>query len=657
MSDEDLLVRIGLTEKQYIASLARLEAQSHRAANGVDKAFAKQNRNFVRGAKQANTAANGFAKGGLRNIGMQLSQVAQQGAVTGDYFKAMSIQAADIGLAFGTVGIAVGAAISVLAPMAIEMLRTGDAGEDLEEVFKGLATAMSDLDAARSGAGRGRFDLVDEYGALAVQAERLFEIERRIAEERAATAIQNATSAVSAGLGVPVGLTIDAGSVRNSEAAIAALRLEIDKLANSTGDYTAEHIAMARQLQTEAGQLRTVTRNLDELAESLGINEDAAREVVARFVEISAMEAGRDQAEAFAELTRYIWDASDGLAGATDEGEALYDRLRDAVLAAMDLAKADIATNIGAGADEAKRLADNMSLAETMARNIAGSAAARDAKKFSEAFRYGTTTGTGITLLDLEYDDFRPPAARDNTFTTRKSSKSGGGGGASAAEKQTADYARQAQQYIEQTRTALEQYNAELALLETLNQRGFFAEHPEAYARAVAQVQEEFDSTQFDAFRSGVEDFTDALFEGKDGLRDFARSAVIELAKVATQMLILKALGLPTKGVGGGSWIGTLFAGFFDGGGSIPAGQFGVAGENGPEIVRGPAQVTSTRDTARMMNGGRQELDVRVFMDDDGKLGAVVDRRAKAALRSAAPGIVQQSVAATYNAAREEPIG
>ena len=52
------------------------------------------------------------------------------------------------------------------------------------------------------------------------------------------------------------------------------------------------------------------------------------------------------------------------------------------------------------------------------------------------------------------------------------------------------------------------------------------------------------------------------------------------------------------------SGIASLFAGFFDKGGNIPSGQFGIAGENGPEIIQGPANVTSTKDTAAMMNTG-----------------------------------------------------
>lgn len=42
------------------------------------------------------------------------------------------------------------------------------------------------------------------------------------------------------------------------------------------------------------------------------------------------------------------------------------------------------------------------------------------------------------------------------------------------------------------------------------------------------------------------------------------------------------------------------FAGFYDKGGLIPAGKWGIAGENGPEVVKGPASIISRRHTAAM---------------------------------------------------------
>jgi hypothetical protein len=54
-------------------------------------------------------------------------------------------------------------------------------------------------------------------------------------------------------------------------------------------------------------------------------------------------------------------------------------------------------------------------------------------------------------------------------------------------------------------------------------------------------------------------------------------------------------MGGGAAGGGAGGVFGTIasaFAGFFADGGMIPRGQFGVVGEDGPELVGGPTRVT-----------------------------------------------------------------
>lgn len=55
---------------------------------------------------------------------------------------------------------------------------------------------------------------------------------------------------------------------------------------------------------------------------------------------------------------------------------------------------------------------------------------------------------------------------------------------------------------------------------------------------------------------------------------------------------------------------GSNFSGAYDTGGNIPAGKIGLVGEYGPELVQGPANVTSRKDTMAMIqeagNGGGQ---------------------------------------------------
>ena len=59
-------------------------------------------------------------------------------------------------------------------------------------------------------------------------------------------------------------------------------------------------------------------------------------------------------------------------------------------------------------------------------------------------------------------------------------------------------------------------------------------------------------------------------------------------------------------GIGG--IIGNIFGGFFNEGGYLPAGSYGIVGETGPELIQGPASITSTSDTADMFN--RQPVNV-----------------------------------------------
>lgn len=55
---------------------------------------------------------------------------------------------------------------------------------------------------------------------------------------------------------------------------------------------------------------------------------------------------------------------------------------------------------------------------------------------------------------------------------------------------------------------------------------------------------------------------------------------------------------------------GTNFSGAYDNGGLIPAGKFGLVGEIGPELVQGPANVTSRKETAKLLGSGGDNLTI-----------------------------------------------
>ena len=92
------------------------------------------------------------------------------------------------------------------------------------------------------------------------------------------------------------------------------------------------------------------------------------------------------------------------------------------------------------------------------------------------------------------------------------------------------------------------------------------------------------------------------------------KAAAIPQMIIATEMGAAKALELgPVVGpplsmavralgyAGIGTVIGTSIAGLFDRGGMVPSGKYGIVGERGPELVKGPAIVTSRQQTAGMV--------------------------------------------------------
>ena len=119
-------------------------------------------------------------------------------------------------------------------------------------------------------------------------------------------------------------------------------------------------------------------------------------------------------------------------------------------------------------------------------------------------------------------------------------------------------------------------------------------------------AQENIQSQLADNLTNGFEgSFKDIL----SGWGQLLQRMIAEAAAAQLTESLFGALGVggaeggSAGGAGALASIGSFFAGFFDNGGNIPSGQFGVVGEKGPEIVRGPVNVTGREDTKRMSGG------------------------------------------------------
>ena len=104
-----------------------------------------------------------------------------------------------------------------------------------------------------------------------------------------------------------------------------------------------------------------------------------------------------------------------------------------------------------------------------------------------------------------------------------------------------------------------------------------------------------------------------------------------------TAATLIRAQGAISAGIVDEQLIGK-FAGAFDNGGNIKAGQFGIVGERGAEIVTGPATITSRKDTKALIEGGGGGGGMTVYItqnitgNGDQALAEVVDRATKNAL-------------------------
>lgn len=118
-------------------------------------------------ANNLNQATNGASRQGLRNMGLQLNQVAQQGAVTGNYMQALAIQMPDLLLGFGGVGIAAGIAAGALGPMALSLLQGADASNELADALDDVNNLAGSIDSTIDLLQSSTDDLAETYGLAA----------------------------------------------------------------------------------------------------------------------------------------------------------------------------------------------------------------------------------------------------------------------------------------------------------------------------------------------------------------------------------------------------------------------------------------------------------------------------------------------------------
>ena len=649
MADDDLSIRIGLTEKKYLAQLARMEAQSLKAARSAEKGFERSNAKIARSARKVDSAAAHAASGGLRQISMQLSQVAQQGAVTGNYLQALSVQAADIGLVFGVSGTIVGAMIPILYGVAQGFLETEGDAKKFAAQMEDLTGSVDAFADASKRASESPLDFLKQYKGLADEAQRLFEIEAEIARSRATADLNTTKRNLAGSLGLEDAALVGPEQISRGQEYIFQLQdelVELKRLSEEALDFDPDLQMRIDGVEATITALERIRGGLRDISETFGITQSDAQKLSEMFAALAYVEGPERQANALIEISDHIISASRNLEDATDEGRMLTDQIIQATNSALEFAAADIAANIASGTAEAEVLTEELAQSESLAHSIsdgvesidfsnalAGAQALKEELNITlhQAMKMMRIIGAAAQaardaaappVLDPRDQNYDAAAARRARFEEQQSSgvlnrslrvpragggsrrrgRSGGGGGLSeeqrAAQREEAEYMREAQRYIDQTKTSLERYNEELAQLAMLNEKGFFEDAPEAYARAVEQLTEELQASEYERFISGVESISDAMAQAivsgenmGEALANVFRKMAADLLSSGIQELMMQTFG-GGIGMGGGSRGGGLFGGLFKGifggfraeGGPVSAGKSYIVGERGPEL-------------------------------------------------------------------------
>lgn len=166
-----LEVEIGITLNKLTKQLAAAEARMVKAAKRSEDQFRKSNSNAATSFAKIDAASGRTARsigamgGSARMLTQQLSQVAQQATATGQIGQALAVQAADIGLAFGTVGTVVGALAGIALPSLIAAFSEGEeSAKQLDEAMTALEQSVKTLRSAAESSRISVADMFEQFG-------------------------------------------------------------------------------------------------------------------------------------------------------------------------------------------------------------------------------------------------------------------------------------------------------------------------------------------------------------------------------------------------------------------------------------------------------------------------------------------------------------
>jgi hypothetical protein len=321
-------------------------ATTNEAGKATDTFVNKVGRSPTQGATGAmgrlKTSLTGLSRSqGARMLPLQLSQVAQQAAAGTPVLNALAIQAADIGLIFGTVGAIAGTLATVAMPVLIGAFSaTEEEAETLNERLDGFRAALERGTEAAEIAQTPLHELRKTYGALAEQIQFTARIAAQAAFSDAIREFDAAVDELEPTLGALSGALQEYGK-RSEELAIIQRTLGERTLLNASAFDEAE------------AALDRAAAKLGEVAATMGLSSGEAVRLRAALDKVAGAQGMEAVGVAAGEALEQITGMYDETQNIPPEVAKVIDQLR-----AMQVEAAKATAQMAALADESERVAN-----------------------------------------------------------------------------------------------------------------------------------------------------------------------------------------------------------------------------------------------------------------------------------------------------------
>ena len=635
---------------RYDQNLGELNKEFDRAkakAAGVSKALAS-----------AHAPASGLASIMHRNravfqqTGYQVGDFAVQVQGGTSAVTAFTQQGSQLLGVMGPMGAVLGAVLAVGLPLGAALMRSGDGAERLAETSKELAKAVNSYVEAAEASLIPTDELVEKYGR-ATEAARTFGVAlREIAEGQARGALdENIKALLDSFIGNDTRIVSQLNSIAEIEKKIVQLN---DLATNVSTDQRSAVV-----LEAEAEALADLIVRAQTLSEELAITDNEALKLANSIQTLGAAEGPEKIAAAAEDLLHTLDLIFGAYAAMPPEVQKLYTDTVDAGEAAAKLhgsiEAAEGAVHPMLAAIHATANAIDIARANSDSWAASLSSAAQNAFAAANAMavaRHQAITAGPDGAVNESREKFTPHGVLRSDVVlsrTHKAKRSGRKGGSGSTQKRLNKINQDAQRIIESLKTAEEKHNEELARAKDLLDAGALS--ATQYKEHISQLTDELNRDKLRDFTDGLDEIAGKLLEGKNGIRDFVRSALSEFAKFQLSQGLRMALGMPLQKSGGG-FLGSLLGGLlsFDGGGDTPNGPRagGVDGKGGFPAILHPNETVIDHTKGRGSQGARGTTEI-IIRHEPGTVVEIARGQAVNVVQESAPGIAGQGAKLALN--------